>query len=109
MLMRRALLIFKQSLGMQHPSTQTVLDNYRILLQTSGKSEEEIKDILGKDGIQYEVDIGEKKEPSAGLRAVIEQLRSDPSKIEEIFEKLKQEDPALLKELLELIERQQQK
>jgi len=42
------------------------------------------------------------------LRAVIEQLMRDPSKFQDIAEKLQREDPALLMELVELIQSQQQ-
>jgi len=55
------------------------------------------------------MNISEKTEPSPKLRSVIEQLMRDPSKAQEIFEKLKQDDPALLMELGELIQKEQQK
>ena len=94
---------------MQHPNTQTVLNNYKILLQSSGRSEEEIQDILRKEGIQYKVDIGEMIRQSNRLRTVIEQVNRDPSKAAQIGEKLQKEDPALLGELIDWIKRQQQK
>ncbi|TFH54038.1 MAG: tetratricopeptide repeat protein [Methanothrix sp.] len=50
-LMRRAFLIFKQSLGMQHPNTQTILNNYKILLQTMGRSGKDIRSDLEKLGV----------------------------------------------------------
>ncbi len=54
---------------------------------------------------RFDVDMSRQAKP--GMRAVIEQLMRDPSKAQEIFEKLKEEDPALLMELLEWIKRQQ--
>jgi hypothetical protein len=41
-LKRRAYLIFLQSLGPQHPNTQTLQNNYTALLQAMGRSQEEI-------------------------------------------------------------------
>jgi hypothetical protein len=45
-LRRRALQIDEQSFGKDHPRTQTVSDNYRLLLREMGKSGEEIRCIL---------------------------------------------------------------
>jgi hypothetical protein len=42
-LMRRALAIFGKSLGPDHPRTETVRDNYALLLRAMGKSEAEIQ------------------------------------------------------------------
>jgi|GEM_PF-4395869 len=58
-------------------------------------------------GRRFELDLsGQDSEPSPKLRAVIEQLMRDPSKANEILEKLRAEDPALLAELIPWIERQ---
>ena len=102
-LMRRAFLIFKQSLGMQHPNTQTVLNNYKTLLHKMGGSDKEIRSDLEKLGVQTGVLMSPK------LRAVIEELMRDPSKVSEIATKLQTEDPALLMELMQWIQRQKQK
>jgi hypothetical protein len=45
--------------------------------------------------------------PSARLQAVLERLRRDPSKIEEIATQLQREDPALFTELIEFIQSRQ--
>lgn len=42
-LMRRALLIFVKSLGFEHPSSQTVFNNFGRLLAEMGKSKDEIR------------------------------------------------------------------
>jgi len=113
-LMRRHLEIFLQfthDTGHPHPHLRDAVNNYASLLQAMGNSDDNIKSMIRELGKRFDVDISEQtdEELSPELRAVIDQLMQDPSKAREIFEKLKQEDPALLKELLELIERQQQK
>jgi len=45
-LMRRAMVIFIQSLGVEHPNTKTVRKNYTLLLQDMGRSEAEIERAL---------------------------------------------------------------
>ena len=41
--MRRALEVFIGSLGVEHPSSRTVAENYFGLLQAMGRTEDEIK------------------------------------------------------------------
>ena len=45
-LMRRALAIFIDTLGQEHPNSRTVQENYILLLQAMGRTEEEISDGL---------------------------------------------------------------
>ena len=42
-LMARSFAVFKKSLGLEHPNTQSVRDNYITLLQSMGLSEPEIQ------------------------------------------------------------------
>ena len=42
-LMRRTLVIFLSGLGLGHPNSQTVLENYRKILQAQGLSEAAIQ------------------------------------------------------------------
>ncbi|MDO9596930.1 MAG: tetratricopeptide repeat protein, partial [Azoarcus sp.] len=46
-LMRRALAIFVQRLGLEHPSSQIVGTNYIGLLQEIGRTDDEIRAVLG--------------------------------------------------------------
>ena len=46
-------------------------------------------------------------EPSPKLRAVIEKMVRDQSKLQEIADRLQREDPALFQELVQFIESQQ--
>jgi len=46
-------------------------------------------------------------EPSPKLRAAIEQLMRDPSKVQQLAAKLKREDPALFLELVQWSQSQQ--
>jgi pimeloyl-ACP methyl ester carboxylesterase len=46
LLMRRALAVFIDSLGPEHPNSYTVAENYVSLLQAMGKTEDEINDTL---------------------------------------------------------------
>ena len=48
-----------------------------------------------------------RSEPSPELRAVIEQLMRDPSKLQAIAAQLQRDDPALFRELVEWIQNQQ--
>ena len=41
--MRRALIIFVQSLGVEHPNTGKVRENYIGILQVMGRTEDEIR------------------------------------------------------------------
>lgn len=111
-LMHRAFLIFMQSLSIQHPNTQTVLNNYKALLQAMGRGAEDIRSDLEKLGQRFGVDLSGAggqtgAQPSLKLRAVIEQMMRDPSKAQEVFKKLQGEDPALFEELLQFIQQQQ--
>ena len=113
-LMRRAFLIFMQSLSIQHPNTQTVLNNYKALLQAIGRSAGDIRGELEKLGQRFGVDLGgaggkANAEPSPKLRTVIGQLMRDPLKAQEIAAKLQREDPALMEEFIHWIQNQQHK
>ncbi|MBF8277206.1 MAG: tetratricopeptide 2 repeat protein [Candidatus Brocadiaceae bacterium] len=116
-LCRRMVEIFLQftsKTGHTHPHLHAATNNYAGLLHAMGHSAEDIRDDLKKLGKRFVVDLGgtgghANAQPSPKLRAVIEQLNRDPSKAQEIFGKLQREDPALLQELIPLIQRQQQK
>jgi len=102
---------FTHETGHPHPHLQAAVNNYATLLQAMGRSAEEIQGTLETLGRRFGVDLagaGRQMEPSPKLRVVIEQLMRDPSKAQKIYEKLQREDPALLKELLEFIQNQQQ-
>jgi len=111
-LMRRVVEIvlrFTHDTSHPHPHLQAAIENYASLLQAMGNSDENIRSIISELGRCFNLSGQMDTEPSPELRAVIEQVMRDPSKIEEIGERLKQEDPALLLELVEWIKRQQQK
>ena len=100
--------------GHPHPHLRAAVDNYAILLQVMGRGTEDIRSDLEKLGQRFGVNLGgaggeTKAEPSPKLRAVMEQLMRDPSKAQEIAAKLQHEDPALLEELIQWIQSQQQK
>ncbi|MBE9571895.1 MAG: tetratricopeptide repeat protein, partial [Proteobacteria bacterium] len=106
------LLQFTSETGHPHPHLQDAVNNYAALLQTMGCSAKDIKGALKMMGKRFGVDLegaGGQKEPSPKLRAVIEELVRDPSKVQDIAAKLQREDPALLMELMEFIQSQEQK
>ena len=100
---------FTSETGHPHPHLQGGVNNYAALLQATGRSDEKIQAALEKLGWRFGVDLagaGGQTGQSPKLRAVIEELMRDPSKTREIAEKLQREDPALLMELVEWIEKQ---
>ena len=102
---------FTKDTGHPHPNLQDALNNYTSLLQTIGRSDKDIQGDLEKLSQRFGMNLGWQtdEEPSPKLRAVIEQLMHDPSKVREIAEKLEYEDPELFMELMQWIQSQQQK
>jgi len=117
-LMRRHLEIFLQftrETGHPHPHLHAAVKNYAYLLQAMGRSADDIRNNLEKLGKRFGVDLGGAggqtgAAPPPKLRAVIEQLMRDQSEAnaKNIFAKLQREDPALLAELIQWIQQQEQ-
>jgi hypothetical protein len=110
--MRRAVLIFLRSMGPSHPNTRTVLRNYTSLLQAMGRSPAQIRGTLAELGRRHGVDLGGVgggvgNSPSPKLRATLEEILRDQSKLQEIAARLQREDPALLTELVQWMQSQQ--
>jgi len=114
-LMKRHLEIFlkfTQATGHLHPHLQAAFNNYAGLLRAMGRSAEEIRksltELASRYGVELSKTVGQTgAEPSPKLRAVVEKLARDPSRIKEVAAKLQREDPALLLELIQWIQSQQ--
>ena len=100
-----------RKMGSAHPQLKTMVKNYVSCLEMMGHSAEDIQGALEKLGRRFGIDLadaGWQTEPSPKLRAVIEEIKRDPSKVLDIGEKLLREDPTLLNELSEWFKSQQQ-
>ena len=114
-LMRRHLEIFlrfTQATGHPHPHLRAAMGNYAGLLQAAGRSEAEIRKTLEDLVAPFGLSLGgpgksESPAPSPKLRAVIEELMRDPAKGSEVAARLQREEPALLQELMDWLQRQQ--
>jgi len=114
-LLRRAveiLLEFTRTTGHPHPNLQAVVENYASLLQALGHSPDEMRRNVIELGRRYGVNLSDAiahvaSAPPPKLRAVIEEMMRDQSKIPEIIARLEQEDPALLLELIKWIKSRQ--
>ena len=112
--MRRVVEIFLQLTritGQVHPHLRTVVNNYGTLLQEMGWSEMQIQtaleDTTKRFGMFLDKDGGGRnRELPPQLDAVMEPLMNDPSQLPGIIARLQREDPALLGELLEWLQRQ---
>ena len=103
------ILQFTRKTGHPHPHLQDVINSYAELLQAMGRSNEEIKNAVQTLYQRFGMDragAGGQMEPSPKLRAVIEQLMNDPSKFQDITEKLQRESPELFMELMQWIQSQ---
>jgi hypothetical protein len=96
-----------------HPNLQTFLDNYAGCLEQLGRSPPEIRRTVEALMRPYGTSLGRGEaeqtgsKPSPRLRAVIERVMRDPSKLQEIVEQLQREDPELFMELVQSVQRQQ--
>jgi len=115
-LYRRALEgLLKISAAMQraHPNLQACIGNYAECLKQMGRSPGEIRGALEVLMRPFGMSLGGGEpeptgsEPSPKLRAVIERLMRDPSKLPELGEQLQREDPELLLELVQWVQSQQ--
>jgi len=114
-LFRRAveiLLEFTRTTGHPHPNLQAAVENYASLLQALGHSPDEMRRNVIELGRRYGVNLSDAiahvaSAPPPKLRAVIEEMMRNQSKIPEIIARLEQEDPALLLELIKWIKSRQ--
>jgi tetratricopeptide (TPR) repeat protein len=98
-----------------HPNLQTFVANYAGCLQKMGRGDAEIRDALNALMRPFGMSVGgdtagaagSSNDPSPKLRAVLEEIMRDPSKLQEIAARLQRDDPALFQELLAFIESQQ--
>jgi tetratricopeptide (TPR) repeat protein len=112
-LMRRHVEIFLKSTrasGHPHPHLQQGAANYTALLEAMGKTEaeadlilEQVAQPLGFSWAPAKPQIDDDVSPK--LRNVLEKIRQNPSHLQEIALGLQRDDPLLLQELLQWIER----
>ena len=108
------LLMLSQAIHRPHPKLEACARNYARCLEKLGRSPEQIRSTMAELGRRYGIDLGEVggrtgNEPSPKLRVVLEEIMRDPSKINHIAARLYREDPALLRELVQFIQSQQDK
>jgi len=116
-LMRRMVEIFlkfTRATGHPHPHLQATVGNYASLLRAMGKPEDEIRGTLADLAGRYGMTLGGAggkpgTDPSPKLRAVLEEIMRDQTKLQEIAARLRRDDPALFQELLAFIQSQQRK
>ncbi|MBW2738967.1 MAG: tetratricopeptide repeat protein [Deltaproteobacteria bacterium] len=112
-LSRRMVEIFLQfthETGHPHPHLQAAINNYATLLQAMERTTEDIRSTLEELYQRFGVDLtgaGQTgRELSSKLRAVVEEMGRDPSKVQGIAAKLQRDDPKLFMEFLEWIQSQ---
>ena len=98
-----------------HPNLQASISNYAGCLQKLGRSDAEIRDILNGMMRPFGMSLGGDAGgvgasagpgPSPRLRAVIEQLMREPSRLQEVAARLQEQDPALFTELVQWLQSQ---
>ncbi|HRX55157.1 MAG TPA: hypothetical protein P5016_11625 [Verrucomicrobiales bacterium] len=95
-----------------HPHLKSIVNNYADCLDKLGRSPENIRRMLANLGRPYGFNIGgacqrSGEEPSVKLRPVLDEIMRDQSRLQQVAEKLRAEDPALFKELVQFIQCQQ--
>lgn len=116
-LMRRTIEILLKSThatSHPHPHLETAFDNYASLLRAMGKPEDETRSTLADLAGRYGMALGRASGQTRGvpfpkLRAVLDEIMFDPSKLQENVARLQRDDPALFLELLAFIESRQRK
>ena len=103
---------FTRATGHPHPHLMDAANNYAGLLVAMGVSRDEAVERVRKLFGDYGVDIGtggEETPPmSPKLRALLEQLTQNPSKMQETVEQLRHDDMALFLEFMQWFESQRQ-
>jgi nephrocystin-3 len=113
-LLRRTIEIFlhfTRTTGHPHPNLIAALNHYGSLLQAMGKPEIAIRATLADLARRYGIDLGGggENDPSPKLRAVLEEIMRDQSKLQQIGARLLHEDPGLFQELVAFLQKTESK
>jgi hypothetical protein len=109
-LSRRTVEIFlncSRATGHSHPNLLVAAGNYTALLQAMGRTSEQVRSTLAELRQRFgQVLGGARNAPPPKLRALVDELRRDPAKVQDIASRLQEEDPALFMELMQWIKSQ---